>query len=261
MVPLRGATGEPDIFDYALSFLASAEAEVRTAHDGDVLILSGQPLEALCLVLGGAVRIASLTGETILMHAPCIVGEISFLSGRPTTADVRAVGDVRYSMLPRVQVEQLLTDAAAANRFYRSLSRLAVDRLSGAYHARYTALVAHDGKKDDLIEMVRAHRDHFAGRSLVATATTARRLSDELGLEIVRRVRSGPLGGDQEIGALVSRGLVDAVFFFRDPLWAQPHGADVHALVRVCELMNVPLATNRATAEAILGQVGAARDT
>ena len=195
------------------------------------------------------------------MHAPSIVGEISFLSGRPTTADVRAVGAVTYSMLPRAQVEGMLTDAAKINTFYRSLSRLAVDRLSGAYHARYTALVAHDGKKDELVSVVRAHRDHFAGRSLVATATTARRLSDELGLEIVRRVRSGPLGGDQEIGALVSRGLVDAVFFFRDPLWAQPHGADVHALVRLCELMNVPLATNRATAEAILGQAGAARDT
>jgi methylglyoxal synthase len=156
-------------------------------------------------------------------------------------------------MIARAQVEAMLTDVELARMFYRSLSRMAVARLSGAYHARYTALVAHDGKKDELIDLVRAHRDHFASRSLIATANTARRLSDELGLEIVRRVRSGPLGGDQEIGALVSRGLVDAVFFFRDPLWAQPHGADVHALVRVCELMNVPLATNRATAEIMLG--------
>lgn len=242
-----------DDVQHVLTLLSKVTHDQQVAADGAALIVAGEPLDALCLLLSGRVRIDSLTGETILMHAPAIIGEISFLSAQPTTAHVHAVGAVTYTTIPRVQVEAMLTDVELARMFYRSLSRLAVARLSGAYHARYTALVAHDGKKDELIDLVRAHRDHFASRSLIATANTARRLSDELGLEIVRRVRSGPLGGDQEIGALVSRGLVDAVFFFRDPLWAQPHGADVHALVRVCELMNVPLATNRATAEIMLG--------
>jgi len=250
-LPDRGTQGD-DIQD-VLTFLSTLPCKKEVAADGSALIVVGEPLDSLCLLLSGRVRIDSLTGETILMHAPAVIGEISFLSAQPTTAHVHAVGAVTYAMIARAQVDAVLTDAALARGFYRSLSRLAVARLSGAYHARYTALVAHDGKKDELIDLVRAHRDHFASRSLIATANTARRLSDELGLEIVRRVRSGPLGGDQEIGALVSRGLVDAVFFFRDPLWAQPHGADVHALVRVCELMNVPLATNRATAEIMLG--------
>jgi methylglyoxal synthase len=250
---LPDTSPQGDDFQHILTLLSKVTLDKQVAADGAALIVTGEPLDSLCLLLSGQVQINSLTGETILMHAPAILGEISFLSALPTTAHVHAVGAVTYTTIPRVQVEAMLTDVERARMFYRSLSRLAVARLSGAYHARYTALVAHDGKKDELIDLVRVHRDHFASRSLIATANTARRLSDELGLEIVRRVRSGPLGGDQEIGALISRGLVDAVFFFRDPLWSQPHVADVHALVRVCELMNVPLATNRATAEVMLG--------
>ncbi|MGA1193203.1 MAG: methylglyoxal synthase, partial [Kiritimatiellia bacterium] len=69
---------------------------------------------------------------------------------------------------------------------------------------------------------------------------------------VARGVLSGRVGGDQEIGALVSRGFVEAVFFYRDPLWAQPHQADVSALIRICEVANVPLATNNATAELLV---------
>jgi len=113
------------------------------------------------------------------------------------------------------------------------------------------ALIAHDAKKLDLVTFVKDHREVFARHELVATGTTGRILHDKTGLE-VRRVNSGPLGGDLQIGAMIAEGHIEAVIFFRDPLTAQPHEPDVSALMRVCDVHVVPLATNLATAEAIL---------
>jgi len=112
------------------------------------------------------------------------------------------------------------------------------------------ALIAHDRKKDDLVEFLRKHREAFAGRKLVATGQTGARIQAELGLE-VERVRHGPEGGDLIIGGRVACGEVQAVIFFRDPLTAQPHEPDVSALMRVCDVHRVPLATNPGTAEAV----------
>ena len=113
------------------------------------------------------------------------------------------------------------------------------------------ALIAHDEKKDDLVAFVRDHLEFFRGQTLVATGSTGRLLSDELGLTI-ERVAHGPHGGDLIIGGRVATGDVHGIFFFRDPLTAQPHEPDVSALLRVCDVHNVPLATNLATAAAIV---------
>jgi len=113
------------------------------------------------------------------------------------------------------------------------------------------ALIAHDSKKADMTFLVQAHREELAKLSLVATATTGRFIQDRIGLPVTL-MRSGPEGGDQQIGALVADGDVRAVIFLRDPLTAHPHEPDVSALLRVCDVHNVPLATNLATAEAIL---------
>lgn len=113
------------------------------------------------------------------------------------------------------------------------------------------ALIAHDRKKDELVRFVHTHRDTLARYRLVATGTTGRRLVGETGLE-VEALLSGPLGGDQQIGARVAQGHVKAVFFFRDPMTAQPHEPDVSALVRICDVHDVALATNRASAEALV---------
>lgn len=113
------------------------------------------------------------------------------------------------------------------------------------------ALIAHDHKKDDLVDFVRAHVEFLGGQPLVATGSTGGRLQQELDLE-VERVAHGPHGGDLIIGGRVAEGRVRAVLFFRDPLTAQPHEPDVSALMRVCDVHDVPLATNRATAEAVM---------
>lgn len=113
------------------------------------------------------------------------------------------------------------------------------------------ALIAHDRKKDKLVEFAIAYRDILAEHELYATGTTGQKIMDATGLTITR-FNSGPLGGDQQIGAMIANNDMDMVFFFRDPLTAQPHEPDVTALVRLCDVYHVPLATNMGTAEILL---------
>ena len=111
-------------------------------------------------------------------------------------------------------------------------------------------MIAHDNKKDDLLQFVTDHLPTFARFQLFGTGTTARVIAEGTGLE-VRRMLSGPLGGDQQIGAAIAEDNVLAVFFFRDPLTAQPHEPDVSALLRICDVHDVPLATNVSSATAL----------
>ena len=113
------------------------------------------------------------------------------------------------------------------------------------------ALIAHDRKKDDLIQFVTAYRAILAEHELCATGTTGQRIIDETGLSVFR-FQSGPLGGDQQIGAMIANNEMDMIIFFRDPLTAQPHEPDVTALIRLCDVYQIPLATNMGTAEVLL---------
>ncbi|MGE8204311.1 methylglyoxal synthase [Heyndrickxia sp. NPDC080065] len=113
------------------------------------------------------------------------------------------------------------------------------------------ALIAHDKKKDDMIRFVTAYRNIFGHHQLYATGTTGKRITEATKLPVVR-FQSGPYGGDQEIGALIAKNKLDMVIFFRDPLTAQPHEPDVSALMRLCDVYSVPLATNMGTAEVLI---------
>lgn len=113
------------------------------------------------------------------------------------------------------------------------------------------ALIAHDKMKPQMVEFCKKHREFLSRCTLVATGTTGRLIHEATGLP-VERMLSGPYGGDQQIGARVASEEIHAVFFFRDPLTAQPHEPDITALLRVCDVHNVPLATNEASAEHML---------
>lgn len=113
------------------------------------------------------------------------------------------------------------------------------------------ALIAHDKKKDDMIRFTLAYKHILEGHQLFATGTTGKRIQDEAGLS-VHRYQSGPLGGDQQIGAMVAVNDIDIIIFFRDPLTAQPHEPDVSALMRLADVYSIPLATNMGTAEMLI---------
>lgn len=116
---------------------------------------------------------------------------------------------------------------------------------------KHIVLIAHDNLKADLVEWARFNRDTLAAHDLYATGTTGARLAAELDLPITRFF-SGPLGGDQQIGAAIAEGRIDCVIFFWDPLQPHPHDVDVKALLRIAVVYNVPIACNRATADFVL---------
>lgn len=105
------------------------------------------------------------------------------------------------------------------------------------------ALIAHDRKKEDMVLFVQKHLSILQKHNLVATATTGKLIKENTGLEVTTYL-SGPLGGDMQIGALIASQSIDIVIFLRDPLTAQPHEPDITALLRVCDVHNVPVATN-----------------
>jgi len=121
------------------------------------------------------------------------------------------------------------------------------------------ALIAHDKKKDDMIALATEYADFLRGCTLTATGTTGGRLINEVGLKVTR-MHSGPLGGDLQIGAHLVNGEIDCVIFLRDPMTPQPHEPDINALVRACDVHNIPCATNMASAHLVLSQLISMQD-
>lgn len=113
------------------------------------------------------------------------------------------------------------------------------------------ALIAHDNEKHALIDWCKEHKDILSKHNLCGTGTTARMITDQTGLS-VKGYNSGPLGGDQQIGAKIVEGRIDLVIFFSDPLTAQPHDPDVKALLRIAQVYDIPMANTRATADFII---------
>lgn len=118
------------------------------------------------------------------------------------------------------------------------------------------ALIAHNQKKPDMIALCIRYKDVLEGHELFATGTTGKLVTNATGLKI-KCMKSGPLGGDQQIGSMIADSELDLVVFLRDPLTAQPHEPDVNALLRLCDVTNTPLATNLSSAEIMLNSLKA----
>lgn len=119
---------------------------------------------------------------------------------------------------------------------------------------KHIALIAHDNKKDEMIEWVKENKEILQGHFLSGTGTTARIITEKTDLP-VKGYNSGPLGGDQQIGARIVEGKIDFVVFFLDPLESQPHDPDVKALLRIAVVYDIPIANNRATADFLINSI------
>ena len=117
--------------------------------------------------------------------------------------------------------------------------------------SRRIAVVAHDNKKRELIEWIKVHHESMAKFEIYATGTTGAMVEREVGLRVIR-LHSGPLGGDQQIGALIAEGKIDMLVFFWDPLEPLPHDPDIKALLRIAVVWNIPVACNRTTADFLM---------
>ena len=113
------------------------------------------------------------------------------------------------------------------------------------------AIIAHDNRKDDLLEWVLINKDNLSKHNLSGTGTTASLVAEKTGLDILA-LKSGPLGGDLQIGSRIAEGIIDFIIFFWDPLQAQPHDPDVKALLRIAVLYDIPIANNKSSADFIL---------
>ena len=118
-------------------------------------------------------------------------------------------------------------------------------------HTKHIALIAHDNMKSSLVEWCAKHKEVLSRHFLCGTGTTAHRINEATGLPVTAYL-SGPLGGDQQIGAKVAEGKIYIIVFFSDPLTAQPHDPDVKALLRIAQVYDIPIANNRATADYII---------
>lgn len=117
---------------------------------------------------------------------------------------------------------------------------------------KFVSLVAHNDMKNVLINFVATHKEFFAGLPLVTTGSTGRSLKNKLGINVEKLVASGPLGGDQAIGGMISEGKIASIFFFKDPLTSHAHASDIEALTRLCDVHQIPYATNAASAEGLM---------
>lgn len=126
-----------------------------------------------------------------------------------------------------------------------------VSRSKRKIRTKRIALIAHDAKKVDIVMFANKHKDKLIQYELIATGTTGTMIKSKAGLD-VKQMHSGPDGGDLQIAGLIASGEIELVIFLRDPLTAQPHDPDITALLRVCDVHNIPLATNLASAEALI---------
>ena len=161
--------------------------------------------------------------------------------------DSNGDGSINLAELSR-SLEQIPLDLSECQN--RTTSTVASSR--DPEKVRHVALVAHNNMKNVIINFVAEHKSFFAELPLVTTGSTGRSLKNKLGIEVEQLVASGPLGGDQAIGGMISEGQIAAIFFFKDPLSSHAHASDIEALTRLCDVHQIPYATNPASAEGLM---------
>ncbi len=223
------------------------------------IMSKGEPATSLMCLVAGEARVISRGHQLAILRVGEIFGESMFSDEGIRTADVIASEDVSVIIFTVEDHERLTrispSIALKYKIFFESIYQHNKNKDNKFFHVdstKYLALIAHNEMKSSLVEFVKQHIKLITKFPLVATGTTGLLLYQTAGVVLSRKVKSGPLGGDQAIRSMISTGNICGVFFFRDPLSSHPHHADIEALSRLCDVYQIPLATNHSTAEAVL---------
>ena len=235
---------------------------LMTLHSYDVnetILAKGEPASSLMFLISGSVNIHLNDHLIAKLTQGAIFGEGMFSNQGKRIADAVTVESTdvllfdlsTYESLIRQNPEVALKCKLIFEKLYKQNS-LANEYFFTKDPAKYLALVAHNEMKKSLVSFVQSHVKKINMFPLVATGTTGELLYKEAKIVLAKKVKSGPLGGDQAIGQMISTDNVCGVIFFRDPLSSHPHHADIEALGRLCDVYQIPLATNPASALAVL---------
>ena len=236
--------------------------DVETISAGSVIRSEGAPECSLLIVVSGEIRLSHNDTELNKLNSGQIFGEGAFSDDGTSFEKVEATVDSVLARLAINRFEEFLQNncktAQKLKHHFKELhhTRLhEVEGLSFRDQRKFLALVAHNEMKPSLMEFAKSHQDKLRRFHLIATGTTGIKLYQETGLMLSKKVASGPLGGDQAIGKMISESSILGMIFFRDPLSAHPHHADIEALGRLCDVYQVPFATNPGGAAAILNHL------
>lgn len=234
-------------------------AQVQQYEENAKIMSEGEPAASLMFILSGEVRVICKDHQLAIVREGGLLGESMFSTEGIRMADVIASESTSVIAFTLGQYEALMRDfldvGLKYKNFFESVYLRNKSNNDKFFHndtTKYLALIAHNEMKPSLLAFVKQNVKLINKFPLVATGTTGLMIYKETGLVLSRKVKSGPLGGDQAIGQLISTDNIRGVLFFRDPLSAHPHHADIEALGRLCDVYQVPFATNPSTASAVL---------
>ena len=224
-----------------------------------ILMHKGEPSDSMVFVLRGLVQILDGERQLAIEKTGAIIGESLFSEEATRIADVQTIEPTTVGRLSIHDFENFLDQnqplALKYREYFRAIRRARADQITAENYTdkrKYLALIAHNNMKKSLMEFCSMHTNKLEKFPLIATGTTGSMLYKKTGLCLSQKVASGPLGGDQAVGTLISTQNICGVIFFRDPLSAHPHHADIEALGRLCDVYQIPFATNPQSGEAIL---------
>jgi len=237
----------------------SQHMSVKTFDNDAILMRKGEPADCMAFLVSGRVQIIENERQIALLTTGDCLGESMFSDEATRVADVQAMETTEVGLFTIDDFQALLESHQRLALQFREIFK-AVGQARAQQHAaesyvdkrKYLALIAHNNMKESLMEFCSIHTNKLEQFPLIATGTTGSMLYKKTGMCLSRKVASGPLGGDQAVGTLISTQNIIGVIFFRDPLSSHPHHADIEALGRLCDVYQVPFATNPQSGEAIL---------
>ena len=232
---------------------------VETFKQTETLISKGSPADSLVFILSGLAQSLDDNRQVALHNQGDFAGDSLFSDRSTHNVNVQALEDSTTARLSCHDFHEFLqkdqTLALKYQEFFNKISKVRGEQIAGESFIdkkKYLALIAHNNMKSSLMEFCSMQSNKLEQFPLIATGTTGSLLFKKTGLMLSRKVASGPLGGDQAVGTMISTKNICGVIFFRDPLSAHPHHADIEALGRLCDVYQIPFATNPQSGEAIL---------